>query len=56
MEVSLIIYAPGTVLIAMARREQHRRVFSPGELVIFAVSVTGALIGVVALGAGWIHI
>ena len=54
--VSFIIYAPGSVLFAMARREQGRRVFSPTELVILAVSVIGAVIGVVALVAGWITI
>jgi arginine:ornithine antiporter/lysine permease len=54
--VSFIIYAPATVLFAMARREQGRKVFSPQELAIFAVSVAGAVIGIVALAAGWISI
>jgi arginine:ornithine antiporter / lysine permease len=54
--VSMIIYAPATVLFVMARREQGRRLFSPGELLILAVSVAGALLGVVALAAGWIDI
>jgi len=54
--VSFIIYAPATVLFVMARREQGRRLFSPGELLILAVSVAGALLGVVALAAGWIEI
>jgi arginine:ornithine antiporter/lysine permease len=40
----------------MARREQGRRIFSPGEMVILVVSVVGALVGVVALAAGWISI
>jgi arginine:ornithine antiporter/lysine permease len=56
MLVSFIIYAPGSVLFVMARREQGRRVFSPGELVILAVSVIGAVVGVVALVAGWITV
>jgi arginine:ornithine antiporter/lysine permease len=56
MLVSFIIYAPGSVLFVMARREQGRRVFSPTELAILAVSVVGAVIGVVALVAGWITI
>jgi arginine:ornithine antiporter / lysine permease len=56
MLVSFIIYAPGTVLFVMARREQGRKVFSPGELVILAVSIVGAVAGVVALAAGWITI
>lgn len=54
MLVSLIVYAPGTVLFAMTRREQGRAVFDRREQVIFALSVVGAAIGVVALAAGWI--
>ena len=54
--VSFVIYAPGSLLFVMARREQGRTLFSPGELVILAVSVIGALTGVVALAAGWISI
>jgi arginine:ornithine antiporter/lysine permease len=54
--VSFIIYAPGTALFVMARREQGRKVFSPVELVILAVSVIGAILGIVALVAGWITI
>jgi arginine:ornithine antiporter / lysine permease len=56
MLVSFIIYAPGSMLFVMARREQGRRPFSPPELVILAVSVVGAVIGVVALLAGWITV
>ncbi|MGW5637353.1 basic amino acid/polyamine antiporter [Streptomyces sp. NPDC003832] len=54
--VSLIVYAPASVLFVMARKEQGRRVFSARELVILAVSVIGAVIGVVALTLGWISI
>ena len=54
--VSFIIYAPATVLFVMARREQGRRAFSGRELVILAVSVAGAVVGVIALAAGWITI
>jgi arginine:ornithine antiporter/lysine permease len=54
--VSFIIYAPATVLFVMARREQGRRLFSPAELVILAVSVAGAVLGVIALVAGWISL
>ena len=56
MLVSFIIYAPGSVLFVMARREQGRRPFSPGELVILAVSVIGAVVGVIALVVGWITV
>lgn len=54
--LSFIIYAPATVLFVMARREQGRRLFSPGELAILVISVIGAIAGVVALAAGWISI
>ena len=56
MLVSFIIYAPGTVLFVMARREQGRILFSPRELVILVISIAGALLGLVALIAGWISI
>jgi len=54
--ISFIVYAPATVLFVMARREQGRRLFSPRELIILAVSVAGAILGIVALAAGWISI
>ncbi|MEU6860365.1 basic amino acid/polyamine antiporter [Glycomyces sp. NPDC046736] len=54
--VSLIVYAPATILFVMARREQGRRLFSPREAVLLAVSIIGAAIGVAALVAGWISI
>jgi arginine:ornithine antiporter/lysine permease len=54
--VSFIIYAPATLLFVKARREQGRRLFSPAEIVILAVSVIGAVAGIVALATGWISI
>jgi arginine:ornithine antiporter / lysine permease len=54
--VSFIIYAPASILFVMARREQSRQLFSAAELAILAVSVGGAIVGVVALAAGWISI
>ncbi|MFF5788933.1 basic amino acid/polyamine antiporter [Streptomyces sp. NPDC012693] len=54
--VSFILYAPATFLFVKARREQGRRLFSGRELVILAVSVAGAVLGVVALAAGWISL
>jgi arginine:ornithine antiporter/lysine permease len=56
MLLSFIIYAPGTVLFVMARREQGRGLFSSRELVILVVSVVGAIVGLVALVAGWITV
>ncbi|MEU4995933.1 basic amino acid/polyamine antiporter [Streptomyces sp. NPDC021622] len=54
--VSFIVYAPATILFVMARREQGRRLFSPRELVILAVSTAGAVVGVIALAVGWISL
>ncbi|MFJ3759521.1 basic amino acid/polyamine antiporter [Streptomyces sp. NPDC090080] len=54
--VSFIVYAPATVLFVMARREQGRRLFSPRELAVLAVSVAGAVAGVLALALGWISL
>jgi arginine:ornithine antiporter/lysine permease len=57
MLMSLVIYAPGTILFVMARREKGRRLlFNPQELLILAVSVIGAIIGVVSLATGAITI
>jgi arginine:ornithine antiporter/lysine permease len=54
--ISFILYAPATVLFVIARREQGRRPFVAGEWVILAVSVIGAVVGVIALAAGAITI
>ncbi|MEU6246928.1 basic amino acid/polyamine antiporter [Glycomyces sp. NPDC047010] len=54
--VSFIVYAPATILFVMTRREQGRRLFSPGEAVLLAVSIAGAAIGVLALALDWISI
>ncbi|MFF2958948.1 basic amino acid/polyamine antiporter [Streptomyces sp. NPDC057963] len=54
--VSFVLYAPATFLFVKARREQNRRLFSPAEGVICAVSVVGAVVGIVALAAGWIEL
>lgn len=54
--VSFIIYAPATLLFVKARREQGKQLFSPRELVILAVSVLGAIGGIVAVATGWIDL
>lgn len=54
--VSFILYAPATFLFVKARREQNRRLFSPREAVICAVSIAGAVVGVIALAMGWIEL
>lgn len=54
--VSCIVYAPGTVLYVIARRESRGRVFSLVELAICAVLMGGALAGIVLLATGGITI
>jgi arginine:ornithine antiporter/lysine permease len=54
--LSFIIYAPGTVLFVMSRREQNRRVFSRPELIILVIAVAGAVAGIAALATGAISI
>ncbi|MBV8992474.1 MAG: amino acid permease [Pseudonocardiales bacterium] len=54
--ISLILYAPSTILFAMARREQGRRVFSAVELGIFVGAALGAIAGVIALATAAITI
>jgi arginine:ornithine antiporter/lysine permease len=53
--LSFIIYAPGTVLFVMSRRE-HRRAFSRPELIILVIAVAGAVAGIAALATGAISI
>lgn len=52
--LSFVIYAPATILFAMARREQGRRVFSAVEVVIFVIALLGAVSAIVGLALGWI--
>ncbi|ROO86525.1 arginine:ornithine antiporter (APA family) [Actinocorallia herbida] len=47
--LSCIIYAPGTILFALTRREQGRRVFSAPEAALFLLILAGAAVGVVLL-------
>ncbi len=54
--LSFLIYAPASILFVMARREQGRRLFSPVELVILAITVIGAMAGVLALVTGAISL
>lgn len=47
--LSCIIYAPGTVLYVLARRENGLRLFRPFELALFVLIGVGAVIGVIGL-------
>jgi arginine:ornithine antiporter/lysine permease len=53
---SCIIYAAGTVLYLVARRENEQRVFRTFEAAVCAVLVLGGIAGVVALSTGAISI
>jgi arginine:ornithine antiporter/lysine permease len=47
-----VLYVPGTILYFWARREQKARMFTPVELVIFAVTVVAGLVGLAGLVTG----
>ena len=50
--LSAVLYAPGTALYVWVRRERKRRLFTPVEWVIFAVTVIGAVLGIHGLATG----
>jgi arginine:ornithine antiporter/lysine permease len=54
--LGFLVYAPGTVLYYMTRREQGKQLFTPMEWLVFAVSVIGALAALHGLVTGWITI
>ena len=54
--LSFIIYAPGTILFVMARREQGKKTFTAPELILFVVAILGAIAGVIGLATGMITI
>src|SRR5690606_4869763 len=54
--LSLLFYAPGTVLYVMIRREQAARMFTAGEMVLCAVVILGGLAGLAGLCRGIITV
>jgi arginine:ornithine antiporter / lysine permease len=54
--LGFLVYAPGTVLYYMTRREQGKQLFTSMEWLVFAVAVVGALIALHGLATGWISI
>jgi arginine:ornithine antiporter/lysine permease len=54
--LSAIMFAPGTILFILARREQGKQVFTPIEWGLFAAVVIGAIFGVYGLATGAITI
>ena len=54
--LACILYALGTILFVIARREQGLKVFKPFEAVIFGVIAVGAVAGIIYLVTGSEHI
>jgi arginine:ornithine antiporter/lysine permease len=54
--MSALLYAPGTVLFILARRERGLPVFVRAEWIIFAVAVCGAIAALLGLITGAIVI
>lgn len=54
--VVLVVYAPASVLFARARHEAGRRAFSRAELAGLVAITAGAVVGVVCLATGALHL
>ena len=54
--LGFIVYAPGTILYYMTRKEQNKQLFTPAEWILFAVAVVGAIVGIHGLATGYITI
>ena len=54
--LSTILYAPGTVLFYLAKRERKETIFQPFEAIIFTAIALAACAGVYALAVGAISI
>ena len=54
--LSALLYAPGTILFIIAKREQSKTVFTPVEWLIFGVIVVAAIAGLYSLATGAISI
>jgi arginine:ornithine antiporter/lysine permease len=54
--LACIVYAPGTLLFLMARREQRLRAFNRPEVVICVLLWTAAVVGIVAISTGYVDI
>ena len=54
--LSALLYAPGTILFIIAKREQSKPVFTAIEWLIFGVIVVAAIVGLYSLANGMISI
>jgi arginine:ornithine antiporter/lysine permease len=54
--LSAIFFAPGSILFILARREQHAKLFTPVEWILFLAVVAAAACGIYGLTTGMITI
>ena len=54
--LGFIIYAPGTILYYITRKEQGKQLFTAAEWVLFAAAVIGCVVGIHGLVTGYISI
>jgi arginine:ornithine antiporter / lysine permease len=54
--LGFIIYAPGTILYYITRKELGKQLFSPAEWILFGVAVLGCIVGIHGLVTGYITI
>jgi arginine:ornithine antiporter / lysine permease len=54
--LSALLYAPGTILFVMARRERQMPVFTLREAIVFGCIAAAALIGLYGLVSGSVSI
>jgi hypothetical protein len=54
--LSAVLYAPGTALYFLARREQKKKLFTVPEMIVFAVLVVAAVAALFALNSGAIAV
>jgi arginine:ornithine antiporter / lysine permease len=54
--LACIVYAPGTLLYLLARREQRLRAFHPAEAVVCALLTVSAVVGIVVISTGVLEV
>jgi arginine:ornithine antiporter/lysine permease len=54
--LAAVLYAPGTILYFIARREQKERLFTLPEMMVFVVLIVAAIAALIALGSGAITV
>ena len=54
--LACIVYAPGTLLYLLARREQRLRAFHPAEAVVCGLLTVSAVVGIVVISTGVLEV